>query len=459
MQFKHIRLSSLILLQMAALPFVALSQSAPAATNVKLSLKQAIAYGLTYHPTVSIYKMQENKANQEAKEQLANYLPQVNLSSGLDYNIELQKTVIPENTFGPGTPRQIVAFGQKYNANLAGQVDQQLINMELLTGLQANKPNKELAALTAEENNQNIIYNISASYFQIITIQKQLELLNANKERFTKILEVTQLQADLGVAKKVDVKQVQVNLNNVNTQIKNLENNLDLAENQLKNNMGLPLNQEIELTDLENWTQVAIANTPPSYAFDYYKTYNYLKQEKQLELLDINVRRIRNRIFPVVSAYAQYGYLGFGANLKDAYNPLLDFSKVGIKLSWSIFSGFRRDAQYKQAQIDYDIAKTNLDYNQQLATLQFQNAKLKFSNANATIALNKQNMDLAKEVFDNATLQYNEGVASLAELLNAELAFRESQNIYISSLVDYYRADLDIQKNNNTLQTFFQELP
>lgn len=433
-----------------------IAQSNNSATT-SITLKEAIAYGLKNHPSVSIYQMQVKKAKEAAREQLANYLPQVNVSSTLDYNIELQKTVIPENTFGPNTPKQIVAFGQKYNTSLAGQVDQQLFNMQLLAGLQANKPNRDLAILTEEENKQQIIYNISYNYFQIITIQKQLTLLLANKQRFEKILNVTSLQAELGVAKKIDVKQVQVNLNNVLTQIKNLENNLQLAENQLKNSMGFPMSAPLVLTDFDTWTTNTNFKLNPI-AFQYNKTFSYLKQEKQLELLSVNSKRIRNGIYPVLSAYAQYGYLGFGANLENAYNPLLDFSKVGLKLSWSLFTGLRRDAQYKQAQLDYHIAQSNLTYNEQLADLQFQNAKLKLSNSNATILLSKQNMDLAKEVFENTTLQYNEGVASLAELLNAELAFREAQNNYINSMVEYYRADLDVRKNNNTLSEFYNNL-
>lgn len=436
----------------------AIAQDGTSPAPQEITLKQAISYGLQHHPSVKIFNMQKIQANQMAKEQLSNYLPQVNLSSSLDYNIELQKTVIPEGTFGPGTPEQIVAFGQKYNASLAGQVDQQLFNASLITGLKANKPNIELSELTEQENNQNIIYNISTAYFQIITINKQLELLYANKERFEKILNVTTLQSDLGVAKKVDVKQVQVNLNNVKTQIANLENNLALAENQLKNSMGLPLNASISFQDFDTWT-TNNSITMQATKFEYQNTYSFLKQEKQLELLDINKRSIRNGFLPVLSAYAQYGYLGFGNNLENVYNfNNKDFSKIGLKLSWSIFTGLRRDAQYRQASLDYDIAQTNLDLNEQLAGLQFQNAKLQLTNANATINLNKDNMDLAKEVFENTTLQYNEGVATLAELLNAELAFREAQNNYINSMVNFFIADLDLQKTNNTLSQFYNNL-
>ena len=83
---------------------VATAQEQTPATARNITLKEAINYGLEHHPTVRIFRLQTLQAKQVAKEQLSNYLPQVNLSSTLDYNIELQKTVIPEGPSGRELP-------------------------------------------------------------------------------------------------------------------------------------------------------------------------------------------------------------------------------------------------------------------------------------------------------------------------------------------------------------------
>lgn len=67
-------------------------------------------------------------------------------------------------------------------------------------------------------------------------------------------------------------------------------------------------------------------------------------------------------------------------------------------------------------------------------------------------------MDLASEVYENTTLQYRHGVASLTDLLNAELSYREAQNNYISSLLDFYLADLNVQLANGSIQQFYEHL-
>lgn len=425
---------------------------------MKMTLKECIDYGLHNHRSVAINKNNIAATREKAREALSQYLPQVNVSAGLDYNLKLQQNIIPAGSFPGQTEEQRITFGTKYNSTQMVQLDQKIYDQSLLTGLQANKSNNELAEITAEQNNQNLIYNISSSYYQILVAQKQLDLLYSNKGRFEKILKVTQLQAEQGVIKKVDVKQVQVNLNNVLSQISVTENNLKLAKNTLKNNIGLSQTQDIVITDTAKW----LGNTPAVKmygAFDYKQTLAFQQQKLQINMYDINRKSIKDQAFPTLSLYGRYGANGFGSeNIGQAYNPVLDYSAVGVKLSWSIFTGFRRNAQYKQAVIDLDNARENLKLNEDLQNLQFQNAGAAMARAQSTIATNKSNMELASEVYENATLQYRQGVSNLGDLLNAELSYREAQNNYINSLLDFYLADLDVQKSNGTLRDYYQGL-
>ncbi len=429
-----------------------------ASAQQSFTLKECIDYGLKNHRSIQINRNNVEASHQKAREALAGYLPQVNVSASLDYNLKLQQNVIPAGSFPGQTEEQRITFGTKYNSTQLIQLDQKLYDQALITGLKANKPNTELADLNAEQNNQNLIYNISTSYYQIIVLQKQLDLLYNNKARFEKTLKVTELQAEQGVAKKVDVKQVQVNLNNVLSQISVVENNLKLAQNNLKNSMGFPQEEEVVLTDTSRW----LVNNPGIKlldVFDYKQTISFKQQSVQLKLYDINRKMIRDQVFPTLSVYGRYGANGFGSdNLTKAYDPLLDYSAVGIKLSWGIFTGFRRDAQYKQALIDLQNARENLKLNEDMQNLQFQNAGAAVRRAQSTISTNRNNMELASEVYENTTLQYRQGVATLSDLLNAELAYREAQNNYINSLLDFYLADLDVQKANGTLRNYYEGL-
>lgn len=423
-----------------------------------LTLKESIAYGLKHNRSITIYNNNKLQAQQKAREALSTYLPQVNVNAGLDDNLKLPVTVIPAGTFGPGTPAQRVSFGTQYNSTHSVQLDQPIFNQAAITGLKARKPNIDLAQLNDELNQQNIIYNIANAYYKIIITQKQLELLEDNKNRMEKTLAIAQLRAKEGVAKKIDIKQVQVNLNNTESQISVAQNSYELALNTLKFHLGKDLAEQVLLSDTSRWLNPAAVMTAQAPAFDYKRTIDYKLNQTQLTLLDINRKNIRDGRYPTLNFYARYGANGFGNDIGKAYSELYDFAVIGLKFSWNVFGGFRRDAQYKMANIDYLNAEENLKLKEEQQILTYQNAGLAFTRAQNTIITNKANMDLASEVYANVATQHKEGIATLTELLNAENSYQQAQNNYIQSLLDFYLAEIELKKANGTLDEYYAQL-
>lgn len=439
-----------------AIAGIALLFSQEVSAQNNFTLKDCIQYGLKKHPSVEVTRNNIANAKQAAREAVSGYLPQVNVNGEFDNNLQLATNILPAGTFG-STKESQVRFGNKYTSTTTVQAEQQIYNQSLITGLKANKPNQEIARLNDAQNRQDIIYNISSAYFQIITFQKQLELLKSNKDRMEKLVKVAQLQADAGIAKKVDVKQVQVNLNNVTAQISVAENNLQVATNSLKNAMGIYDNVEITLTDTAKWLSYKPEPTAtPGFRFD--NTISYRIQKNQIELADINAKSIQAGALPVVSAFGRYGLNGFGKQSADVFNRQFDYSAIGVKLSWNLFDGFKRNSKYHQAIIQRDNAKLNQEISQASQNLQYQNAESQFKQAQSTLNTNMDNVNLASQVYDNTGLQYKEGVGTLSDLLNAESSYRDAQSNYIQSLIRYYLAQLDLERSNSTLEDYFNKL-
>ncbi len=434
--------------------FGATAQAQPA-----LTLKQCIDYGLSNHPAISVARNNQENARQQAREAIASYLPQVNLNANITNNVKLPVNIIPAGTFGPGTPEQRVAFGNKYATQAIADANQPIYNRGLLLGIKANKPNTELSQLNLEQTRQTIIYNVAQAYFQILINQRQLNLLDTNRARIARLLKVSNLQAELGVAKKVDAKQVQVQLNNIDAQRSVAANAIAVAQNALNNSMGIfePDAPPVQLTDTARWLHAAPTPTP-NVAFRYGQTLDYQIQDKQIELLDLQTKVIRAGSLPTLSAFAQYGFNGFGSKLSEVFDRQFDFSAVGLRFSLSLFDGFRRSAQYRQALVDRDNARLNQVLSQANLNLQFLNAGTRVQRAQATLATNRANLDLAGEVYENVALQYRQGVGALSDLLNAETSFSDAQANYIQSLIDLYLSQLDIERTNSTLEQYYQSL-
>ncbi|MDI3322603.1 TolC family protein [Pinibacter soli] len=413
-----------------------------------LSLKECISYGLQNHSSIKVAENNIAKSKEQGREALAAYLPQMNINGEYDYNMKVQTMQINGNKISMGSP---------YSSTVTAQLDQPLFNQSLLLGIKANEPNMELSKLNREQTNEQIIYNVSGSYFQVLVIQKQIQLLKDNKARTEKLYNVTNLQAQQGTGKKINARQIEVNLNNINSQIANAESNYTIALNRLKNAMGMDISANVVLTDTARWVQ-NVTTAPATGTFDYVSTTAYKIQEKQIELNEISAKSIRAGYIPTVSMFGRYGLNGIGKSAGDVFSNQFDYSTIGLKFTIPLLDGFKKDAQYKQAKIAISTAKENLKLNQSNSNMVFQNATNKREQARTTLLSDKRNMEMSQDLYDNVNLQYKGGTASLSDLLNAESSWSSAQNNYLQSMINYYVAALDLANAQGSLEDFYNKL-
>jgi len=267
---------------------------------------------------------------------------------------------------------------------------------------------------------------------------------------------VLKLQYEQGVAKKIDYDRVRVSLNNIASQKTLLETDKQLALNRLKNAMGMDLNQPLNIVDTLNAAMQT--SMPATLTFDANNRLDYKIDNKNLVIKALDVKRREAAFYPTLSGYARYGGQAYSNDFDDAFNHWFDYSSVGLKLSVPIFSGMRRSSQLQQAKLSLANAKENLKLNLNNYELQYQNATTQLLSSYTNLSNNKANLDLAKDVFESTSLQYQKGTASLSDFLNSDYAYKEAQSNYITSLLNFLSGRLDYEKAQGTLSTYIKQL-
>ena len=421
------------------------------------SLKDCIAYGLTHHLSKQVYANEKLAAKDRSREALSGYLPTVNINGGLDDNLKVQQSVIPAGLFGPTETR--IAFTKQFATTASAQLDQTIYDQSLITGLKANKYNTKQAELNEVQNDETIVYNICAAWYQIFVYREQLFLLRVNLESYAEQLKISALKVNKGVATEVDLNKVQVNYNNTQSQILVAESNLQLSENQLKNAMGYPLEKEILIDSVAgNGFQNLFITNIDSSQFQPEARTDYKLSDINISLLDIDQKRIRAGAFPKLTAYARYGGNGFGDKLGQSFSSITDFSAIGLKLNIPLFDGFKRNAQYNQANYKRLNAIKNLELDKASYKLEFENSRTKLVKAKSSVDNDRRNIDLAQSVFKSTDLQYQKGVTDLTDWLNAQGSLKEAQTNYLNSLYNFYLAGIDLEKAKGTLIQFYNAL-
>lgn len=455
------RLIALVLVITLASPLGGWAQAQPqmqpqaqTLTAGTFRLKDCIDYGLKNFGTVRIAQYQVETANQQARQALGQYLPQVSATGTSINNLKLQQSVIPAGVFGPEP--QVFIIGQKFQTNLTAQASQTIFDRSLLIGLKANKPNQQLAALNTRQTQEDVIYNIASNYYQVFVAQQQIALLRDNLERTQQVLNILKLQRDNGVIQPVDYTRTEVSYNSTQSQLALAENELNLALNRLKYQMGMPQDQTLVLSDSTLLTQLPTIEQEP---FDPKRLVSFQQAETNILLQQLQLQRIKAGYLPTLSLTGNYGTVNLGAQTIDKlFTNFVGFGSVGLRLSIPIFDGLQRDSQVKQQRLTLLTQQEQQKLNTSAYQLQFNSAQSQIRRAQTSVQNDDRNVKLAQEVYNVTTLQYRQGTKLLTDLINADNSYREARTNYINSLINLYQARLDLEQSQGKLLSFYNQL-
>jgi outer membrane protein TolC len=119
---------------------------------------------------------------------------------------------------------------------------------------------------------------------------------------------------------------------------------------------------------------------------------------------------------------------------------------IGLQINVPIFDGFAKDSRIKQAKLT--LAKTQnsiADLKNQI-NMEVDSSRISISNALIALDEQKNNMQLAEQVYNQTKLKYEQGLGSNLEVTNADTELRAAQNNYFSALYDVIVARVNYLK-------------
>ncbi|SFH23773.1 TolC family protein [Pedobacter insulae] len=433
----------LIVFGVISLPQLAIAQQ-------KVTLGEALSFALEHNTKARKARLDIEGGKYKVDEVRSQALPQLTGTAGLTYNPIIGQQVVD---FGGTT--QTLKFGQKWNSNAGVQLSQQLFNQQVFTGLKAAKSSAEYYALTAQFTEEQIIEMVANNYYQVLVTRQQLNVIDNNIKNVKVIEKIIANQYKNGLAKKIDVDRINVNLTNLETQRDQTSNSIVQLENQLKFSMGMPVSNaivlpETELTEVNHLPQltdtVALANRTEIRLLD-----------NQDKLLNLQRKAYVAEYYPTLGLTGNYTYSSQsgGFDFLSSNSSAIGFgsSAVGLTLKVPIFNGFLTKAKIRQADVNIQKAKEDRNETTNALNLAYENAKIQLKNSLNTINSQRKNAELAAEIYRSTQNNYNNGLASLTDLLDTETSLTQAQNSYTQALLNYKIAEIQLIKSNGNIKT------
>ncbi len=455
--------------------FLMISTHVLNAQNVRsFSAKQAVDFAMQNSVEVQNALIDIQIQKQSNREITALAYPQLNGSIGGTHYIDIPTTTLPNfispsvyNVLinngvvdGGGNPIRFPAggfgsvaaqFGTAWNANGGMDISQILFDGQVFIGLKARSAVMTLANQSANVTKEQIKANVYKLYYQLVVGKKQATSIDANIERFEKLLQDTKEIYKNGFAEKLDADKVEVQLNNLKTEKIKIDNQLEIGNAALKFLINLPQKETLILTDSLNEDEIKSISLTDSINFKNRVEYQQLSTV--LKLNNYNIKRYQYSKIPTLAAFGSYS--------KNAQRNAFNFfekgdwfttSIVGIKMTVPIFDGNARNARIQKAKLELLKTKNTMKKLEEGIEFEVNNATMKLKSALTTLVNQKANTALAEKVFNTTKLKYEQGLGSNMEIYNAQTELKVAQNNLYAALYDAIIAKIDFQKANGTLQ-------
>lgn len=436
-----------------------LSFSAAEAQQVaELTMKEALEYALENNPTTKNARLELLISKATVKETTAQGLPQVTGSYNLDYNPKIPVVFLPNQPpFGdPTNPSDVLParFGVSYSSGLGVNVTQMIFDGSFFVGLRAAKTLQELTGKDLQKAENDVVENVKKAYFGVLVNQERIRLAVANMARIDTLLKETKALNEAGFAEKIDVSRIQVQRNNIYTQVQRSQTALEISKQILKVQMGMPLEYDLvlaeSLRDLnkeEDLARLLVEEGAERIEIQQIST--------QLELTGLDLKNNHAQYMPKINLVGNARRSGAGNEWGTVFSSDNWFgsSLIGVSMSVPIFDGFAKAARIQKNRVQINQLENQRLFLKESFKNELYTAKANLKNDLSILDVQEENLKLAQEVFQIARIKYNEGIGSNLEVVEADASLIEAEINYLGALYDGLISKVNLQKALGLLKT------
>ncbi len=448
------------------LPILALGSTSglPQAEVKYFTLQDCIDYAITNNQALKIAELEKQVSKAKVGEYLSQGLPQVDASVNFNKNFTVMKTFVPSFIFDPTAPEDEfteVAFGTPYDGMIGLNVSQMIFKGSFFVGMNASKTYVELSTKEHIQTQIDVVEAVSKAYYTVLVNEIGINLLEANQSRLDSLLNDTRVMFENGFAEKIDVNRTQVEFNNVNTQLTNARKMLIISKQLLKYQMGMPVAEELEITEkLENM-EFRIEELFDLEA-SYQRRIDYSVLQTREELAYLNMKNNKVQYVPNIDLVMGWG---MNAGVRD-FNSLWkfgdsqvwpNFQVAGIAMYIPIFDGLYKSKLIQQNKLQIQQLGYQKKMLENSINLEVEDKRTSVQSNLDQLENQMENMELAEEVYTTSRIKYQEGVGSNLEVIEADNAYVAAQTNYYNALYDALLSKIELEKALGVLDINYNE--
>ena len=405
-----------------------------------LTLEQALQIALSENPTVKIADQTIEAKKYAKKGTYAALWPDISASGSYQYTIKKQVFALDTMT---------VKVGKAVNVSGGVNATMPLVNAQLWKSLKLSAMDVELAVEQARSSRVDMVEQVSKAFYQVLLAKDSYNVYKRVYDNAVENHKIVEKRYEVGQVSEYDFIRSKVTISNAEPNVFSAENSIVLALWQLKALLGLDLNKNIDCAgSLADFEPVMTSHIAMEADLSNNSSMRQLDiQERMLEK-SIELKRAAN--IPSLALSIGYNYVAMDESMKLFQYKWNPYSVVAVALNIPIFSGGKRRADVKQAEIELgnlQLQRENVERQLHTAMMQFESTML--TNLKQYHA-SSENISQAKRGYEIAVKRYEVGGGTLVDVDNSQLAYTQAELSRSTAIYNYLVNQVSLEKIKGT---------
>jgi outer membrane protein len=452
------------------------------ASQGSLTLAEAVRTALERSPRIEAARFALEGAEDRVTEAWGSVYPRVDFSAGYTRNVSPAINFLPAIIFNPnaGPDEQVaVQFGADNTWNSMITLEQPLFDGRAFIGVGAAGRFQSLQEEILRGEVQSVVSRVRTVYYDALLAQEQLRLTENSVTRVREALTETRALHRAGLGSEYDVLRLEVELANLEPNLRRAQN----AVQQAHRDLALEIDVDPATIQVDGSLATLVfdnpaANSPGNQALlawagasagvsnpdalvqQAVETRSDLRQLEVTEELRVaELKAEQTTYLPRVSLFGNYSIDASQNGAPDFFgNPRAYSRRVGLQVSVPLFEGFARNARVSQRRAAIRAAESQSRFAVSRAEGEVRRYIDQLEESRLRADAQKRAVGQAQRGFDIARAQFREGLGSRLDVMDAEVALRQSEFNYAQAVYDYLSARARLDEATGLVPTTAAEL-
>lgn len=321
--------------------------------------------------------------------------------------------------------------------------------------LRAAEERARIRQLEYDRRRDEVVVETASAYLELASVRAALELLRRERASAARILDVVRARAGEGLELPVEVTRAELLVARIEQRLLGLESREEQLESRLRNLMGLPAGERIEVArealpvgaarPVGELVTLALAASPE------------LRQaEHERRAREHKLRGERGGRWPSLDMVGQYAVLTRFNNYDEFFNRFERHNvTVGVRIRIPIFSAQTR-AAVRLAESELAAGELETRLQREQIELEVRRLARRVRELDAAQTVARLELRLAQENLRVLQAQYDEGRAGLRDLELARLEEHDRWRAYLDAEHARQQAELELLRRTGELSRIFQ---